>query len=437
MREWVPQDDLVHFVLEAVSGLDLSTFHVNWRGCGSEQYPPTMMLGLLIYCYANGIFSSRRIERATYRDIGVRYLTADTHPDHDTICTFRRNNFEAIHTCFVRVLELARELKLLKVGTVSVDGTKVRANASKHQNVSYERAGELEQQLQQEVEELLKKAEQADQEGETQRGELPEELQRREKLKEKMQKARQLLEERAKKKAQSERADYERKVKAREQRKGSRKGPKIKPPKSEPDPRKQINLVDADSGLMRKNKRAGYEQCYNAQAVVDADGSQLVLATRVSNNASDRRELATDVEAISETVGVPKNVLADSGYACEEEVQKLQKRKMDVYVSTGAESRHQQRQHDLRPKRVIKTVKEPKAPWLIEMKEKLQTDQGRALYALRKQTVEPVYGIIKQAMGFRQFLLRGIEKVDAEWELVSLAYNMKRLWNLKQQTALN
>ena len=194
LRDWIPKDDLVHFVIEAVEGMDLQMFRVNVKGSGSAQYPPHMMLGLLIYCYANGVFSSRRIERASYRDIAVRYLTGDTHPDHDTICTFRREHFDAVAACFVHVLELARELKLLKVGTVSVDGTKLKANANKSRGIRYDRAGELIEQLELEVRELLEEAERTDQGEQTDGQTLPEELVRREKLKAKLETARARIE---------------------------------------------------------------------------------------------------------------------------------------------------------------------------------------------------------------------------------------------------
>lgn len=432
LREWVPGNDMVHFVIEAVEAVDMNRFRLNERGTGSEQYPPRMMLALLVYCYANGIFSSRRIERATYRDVAVRYLTADTHPDHDTIARFRRENFEAVAECFVAILVLARELGLLKVGTVSTDGTQIKANASKHRNVTYERAGELVAQLKQDVSALLEQAEEADNTERDEGQQLPDEIARREKLRAKLEVARERLESRAKAKAESEQAEYMSKVQAREQRKGSRKGPKIKTPKEHPNADAQINLVDEDSRLMRKNKRSGYEQCYNAQATVDADGSQLVLSARVSQCASDRNELVANVTGIATEAGTPTAVLADSGYACEDQVQQVEDDGVEAYVSTGAEARHMRRRYDLRPERKrSETKKEPKADWLLNMRSKLETDTGRALYAMRKQTVEPVFGIIKDAMGFRQFLLRGLEKVEGEWQLVALAYNMKRLWNLK------
>jgi transposase len=324
LREWAPSGELVHFVIEAVDSLDLSVFKVNARGSGSAQYPPRMMLALLIYCYANGIFSSRPIGKATYRDIAVRYLTADTHPDHDSIATFRRENFDAVAACFAHVLDLAQELKLLKVGKVSVDGTTLKANASKNRNVRYDRAGELVEQLEFEVRELMEQAEHTDR-GETDDGrQLPEELSRREALREKLEAARKRIEERARKKAQSEQAEYERKVRDRNEREGSSKGRHIYEPDPTPRPEEQENLTDPDSRLMRHNKRSPYEQAYNAQASVDADGSQLVLSAHVSQCASDRNELVESIQGIPPSLGQPETVLADNGYLNEEEVRALE-----------------------------------------------------------------------------------------------------------------
>jgi transposase len=436
LRDWVPEDDMVNFVIEAVDGVELSAFKVNVKGSGSAQYPPHMMLSLLIYCYANGIFSSRRIERATYRDIAVRYLTANTHPDHDTVAKFRRENFEAVAACFVHVLEVARELKLLKVGTVSVDGTTLKANANKSRSIRYDRAGKLVEQLELEVNELLEQAEQTDQQDECDGQSLPEEISRRETLKGKLRQARKRIEERAKKKAQAERSEYERKVRDREKRKGRAKGCHIKKPDPTPEAKTQDNLTDPDSRLMRHNKRSPYEQAYNGQAAVDADGSQLVLSTHVTQCASDKNELVPAIEGIPESVGSPETVLADNGYLNEKQVRTLEgdgeKPKMDVLVSAHAEAKQLRRKHDFRPV-PNEEKKHPKirSAFVREMKEKMDSDASRAKYRLRKQTVEPVFGTIKQWMGFRQFLLRGHEKVSGEWKLVTLAYNMKRLWRMQ------
>jgi len=432
LRDWVPPDDMVHFVIEAVGGVWPGTLKVNTRGTGSEQYPPKMMLALLIYCYANGIFSSRRIERATYRDIAVRYLTGDTHPDHDTLCTFRRENFDAIAETFLHVLNLAREMGVLKVGTVAVDGTHIAANASKDKNVRYDRAGELEQQLRQDVTALLAEAERTDRQ-ETDDGQsLPKEIARREKLLEKMQQAREQLEQRAKQRAEGERAAYEKKLHERERRTGRRKGPEPKPPKDTPDDKEQINLTDPESGLMRKNKRSSYTQSYNAQAVVDAEGSQLIVGGHVTRCASDANELKPAVESVPEDVGTVSAVLADSGYVNTDAMEDLEEDGLELYVAVSREENHSQRRYDYRPRSATnKPGKVVKDPYLLSMRGKLQTDAGRRIYAKRKQTVEPVFGIIKEAMGFRRFLLRGLDKVAGEWALVRLAYNVKRLWRLQ------
>ena len=433
LRDWVPQDDLVHFVIETVWGMELRNFKFNERSGGSRQYSPHMMLALLIYCYANGIFSSRRIERATYRDVCVRYLTCDTHPDHDTICKFRRENFAAVANCFMRLLELARELGLLKVGMVSVDGTKIKSNANKKRSVRYDRAGQLVEQLKLEVAGLMQEAEKADLGKKADGDSLPKQLARRETLLEKLSAARSRIEARASAKAAKEQAEYQEKVKARDKREGRRKGPRPKPPKEMPEDKDQDNLTDPDSRLMRASKRHAYVQGYNAQAVVDADGSYLILAARVSQCASDKNELVEDIAAIPASLGLPKTVLADNGYLNEDQVKKLEGDKdepaMEVLVSAHAEAKHLRRKHDFRP--LPENPKEPPAirsEFVLEMKEKMETEEARAKYRLRMQTVEPIFGTVKKWMGFDQFLLRGFEKVAGEWDLVTTAYNFRRLW---------
>jgi len=432
LREWVPEDDLAHFVLEAVERVDVRHFRVNERGSGSRQYPPRLMLALLIYSYANGIFSSRRIERATHRDLGVRFIAANTHPDHDTICTFRRENEAAIAETFLQVLLLARELKLLKVGMVSVDGTKLDANASLHKSVRYDRAGALVTQLQGEIAELLAQAEAADTRGEVDEQALPAEIARREALRTQLDAARSRLEAQAAARATAEQAGYEAKVHAREARSGRAKGKHPKPPSATPDDDEQSNLTDPDSRIMRKSKRAAYRQSYNAQAVVDADGSYLILGARVSPCASDRNELVADIAAIPEALGTPTAVLADNGYATGTEVQTLEDQSIEVLVATGAAGR---RRHDFRPIRDEKPAKEPQTAWLVRMCAKLQTPEARARYRRRQQTVEPVFGILKEVLGFRRFHLRSLPKVTLEWTLLALAYNCKRLHRMSQAVA--
>lgn len=436
LRDWVEADDLVHFILEAVDRLPLSAFAVNERGCGDAQYPPRMMLALLIYNYANGRFGSRRIERATHRDVAVRYLCAGTHPDHDTICAFRRNNLAAVAAAFVEVLELARELKLLTLGSVSLDGTHIKASASKDQNVTYARAGQLREQLQLDVKELLEQAETSDQEDHDPQ-KLPPEIARREKLLGKMDQACARLEARAQARAQRERAEYEGKVAARAAREGSAQGPHPKPPSGTPEPDEQINLTDADARLMRKSKREGYTQSYNAQAAVDADGSQLIVGQRVSTCASDANELVPDLQSIPEKLGAPTRALADCGFVNREAFAQIGATAdaPQLYVSVHREDAHAERRYDYRPTDRIKPPKSVTDPVLVAMAEKLKTPDGQAIYRKRACTVEPVFGIIKNVLGFRQFMLRGLEKVSGEWNLACLAYNLKRLHHLHRMAS--
>ena len=421
LRDWVPADDMVHFVLEAVEGIPEGTFSVNTRRSGSPQYPPYMMAALLIYCYSQGVFSSRRIERATWQNIAVRYLTGDTHPDHDTICSFRRQNPDAIKHAFLHVLELAREMGVLKVGTVSVDGTHIKANASKHKSVRYDRAGQLEEQLSADIEALLEQAEQTDEQETDEVDRLPKEIARREALREKMREARQRLEKRAEEQEQS---------------KPRKKTSKKAPPEggsgkatAKPRAEKQINLTDAESGLMRKSRRDGWEQAYNAQAVADADGSQLIVGAHVTNTPSDANELEAGLAEVVGNGGTVTCMIADAGYVNAAAFDRITEADVDLYVAVTAQDQGE-RHYDYRPP-TMKKPKKIKDPRLIAMQQKLRSDEGRRIYAKRKSTSEPVFGTIKEAMGFRQFLLRGLEKVAIEWTLVCTAYNLKRLWGLR------
>jgi transposase len=429
LRDWIPEDDLAHFVIEAVERVALGAFKVNERGTGSAQYHPRMMLALLIYCYANGIFSSRRIERASHRDLGVRFVAANRQPDHDTIATFRRENFAAVAESFLQVLLLAKELKLVKVGVVSVDGSKFDANASKHRAVTDQRAGTLIDRLKREIADLLGRAETADASGEDDPQALPKEMARREALRAQLDAARRRLEVEAKARAEAERAAYETKVAARAKRQGRAKGKPPKPPNAMPGPAEQSNLSDPDSRLMRKGKNHEYRQAYNAQAVVDAEGSQLILGARIGQCASDRNEPGADIAAIPAALGRPETALADNGYAHGDEVERLAENGIEVLVATGAEGRR--RRHDFRPAQAAPAPRKAKAAWLSAMAAKLASAEGRALYKLRQQTVEPVFGIIKAVLGFTRFSLRGLDRVAGEWDLVALAYNCKRLHQLK------
>jgi len=440
LRDWLPDNHMVHFILEAVEKVGLVGFQVNHRGSGSEQYPPSMMLSLLIYCYATGRMSSRQIEGASYYDVAVRYICGGSHhPDHDTICKFRVENRELFSECFVKVLAYAHELGTFKkVGGISVDGTKIQANASKHSAVSYKRAGEMIGQLELEVEELMKKAEDADGKGLDDGLSIPKEIERRSDRKEKLEHARKIIEERFEEKRKEKEEEYTAKLEKREEQRKQGKKPRGRepvPPKSIPEDTAQYNFTDPESRIMKAGNGSHFEQSFNAQAAVDIEGSYLVLGREVTTEANDKQQLPEVVDAVPKEVRKVSEVLADNGYFSEQAVEEVESNGgPPVYAGIGKQSHH-------------KTVKElesnedpPPPPDTAKMKEKMlhriATKKGKEKYKLRKQTVEPVFGIIKEVMGFRRFHLRGLEKVKLEWDLVTLSYNLKRLYNMVSGTAV-
>jgi transposase len=441
LREWVPEGHIVHFILEAVEQIPTAHFQVNHRGTGSEQYPPTMMLALLIYCYATGRFGSRTIEAASYSDVAVRYLCANHHPDHDTICGFRSANEKAFRAAFVTVLQLAQQLKLTKIGTVSIDGTKIQANASKQAAVSYARAGERIAQLDLEVQELMSRAQQAEHQETKDALDIPAELTRREDRKAALQQARQVIEARAKEMAAAQQADYEaRQAQRQAQREAGKNppGPGPTPPSATPDPKAQYNFTDPQSRIMKAGGGQHFEQSYNAQAAVDE--ALLIVGERVSVAANDKQELVPTAAAISPVVApAVRTLLIDSGFYSEAAVQKVEQKPdgtaSGVTVLAAVEKlSHHKTVADLLPQ-PEPTAPGPKATAKDVMAHRLKTAAGKTLYKLRKQTVEPVFGIIKEVLGFRRFSLRGHLKVSLEWTLVCVSYNLKRLFMLKNRAA--
>ena len=433
LRDWVAPDHMVHFIMDAVDALDLGKAKVNHRGTGDAQYPPSMMLGLLVYCYATGTFSSRRIETLTYENVAVRLLCADTHPDHDSICKFRRENKELVEESFLQVLELAARSKVLKVGdiTVAVDGTKILANASKHSAVSHGHAVEKLKEAEEQIAELLAKAEAADSRPLEDGLSIPEEIQRREKRMAKLLEAKKQMEIRAKERIKEQLAEHAAKLeeRAEKQKRTGRKpaGREPQAPKEGPGEKDQYNFTDPESRIMKH--RGGFEQAFNAQAAVET-GTMLVVGKQVTNAPNDKQQLAPVVAAISPVVGSVANVLVDSGYYSGEAVEQVENSgdKPVVYAATKRH-KHGRTVADLE-KKEDPPPPEKGAPAVEVMEHRLATREGRELYRLRKQTVEPVFGIIKHALGFRRFLMRGLEKTDLEWTLVTMAYNLKRLFNL-------
>ena len=438
LREWLPEDHLVHLILDAVEQIPTGHFRVNHRGTGSEQYPPTMMLALLIYCYATGRFGSRTIEAATHSDVAVRFVCANHHPDPDSICTFRRGNKAAFEAAFVTVLQLAHQLRLTRVGSVSVDGTKIQANASKHAAVSYQRAGELITRFQWEVAALTTRAEQADGKEAQEPLDIPAELARREKRIESLKQARQIIEAQAKEMAAAKLPEHQAKVAERQAKRAAGKkprGPEPKAPSEEPEPKAQYNFTDPESRIMKAGNGKHFEQAYNAQAAVDE--AMMIVGQRMSVAPNDKQELAANVQAISPVVKeAVKAVLTDSGFYSEAMVQAVEQKSdgtasgMTVYAAVEKGSHHQS-VADLLPQPEPAELPE-NASAKEKMAHRLKTAAGKTLYKLRKQTVEPVFGIIKEVMGFRRFLLRGLEKVSLEWLLVCVSYNLKRLFTLKK-----
>lgn len=441
LREWVPAGHIVHFILEAVEQIPTNNFKLNTRGSGSEQYPPSMMLALLIYCYATGRFGSRTIEAATHSDVAVRYLCANHHPDHSSICEFRSANERAFKAAFVTVLQMAQHLRLTKVGTVSIDGTKIQANASKHAAVSYARAGEMIAQLELEVQELMTRAQQAENQESKEPLDIPAELTRREDRKAALQEARAVIEARAQELAAARQADDDAQQAGRQaQRDAGKKprGPGPTPPSATPDPKAQYNFTDPASRIMKAGSGQHFEQSYNAQAAVDE--AMLIVGACVSVAANDKKELVPTVAAISPVVAPQvKTILVDSGFYSEAAVQAVE-RKPDgtasgrTVLAAVAKQSHHKTVADLLPQ------PEPAAPGPSAtakeiMAHRLKTSAGQALYKLRKQTVEPVFGIIKEVLGFRRFSLRGLEKVTLEWTLVCVSYNLKRLFTLKNHAS--
>jgi transposase len=426
--DWLPQDHLARFIVEVIDGLDLRAMESAYGGRGSAAYHPALLLSLLVYGYATGVFSSRKIERATYDSVAFRFIAAGAHPDHDTLATFRRRFLDELAGVFVQVLEMAHEMKLLKLGTISLDGTKVHANASRHSALSHGHIEKLEAQLKGEVQELLALAEQADQANVPDGVSLPAEIQRREARLQAMADAKAKIAERSRVRAEREYAEYQAKLAARaEKQKRTGKKPRGRPPKPPvdgPRPDDQINLTDEESRIMPV-AGGGFEQAYNAQAAVDV-ASLLVVAGAVTQACNDKEQvkpMLAQLSALPDTLGKVGTLLADTGYYSAGNVSACEESGIDAHIAVKRESHHQA---------PLERFTEPaplgeEATAVERMAHKLRTAAGRSAYALRKQTVEPVFGIIKSVLGFRQFSLRGLNGVTGEWSLVCLAWNLKRL----------
>lgn len=413
-------------MVDIIEQLDTGELEQAYSGGGSAPYPPKMMLALLFYCYAKGIFSSRKIEKATYELIPVIFIAGETHPDHDSINTFRKRFLSHMSKLFVSLLQIAHGMGILKLGAISMDGTKIKANASKHKAMSWAYACKLEEQLRNEIAALIKRAELENGRAE-QEIDIPAELQRREARLEKIKEVKAELELRAAERYAQEQAEYNAKLKEREEkeRNSGRKpgGSPPKAPEAGPRAKDQANFTDGDSRIMPT--ASGFEQAYNAQASVDIP-TMLIVNPHVSQNPNDKQEVAPALKGLSnlpDDLGLIKKAAADSGYFSRNNTQQFEKAGIEPFMPVG-------RQHH-NPTLEERFPKEPDAPKNPDSVEaaahRMKTEAGRKFYALRKSTVEPVFGIIKEVMGFRRFMLRGLKSVQGEWNPVCIAYNLKRL----------
>ena len=436
MQDWLPENHLARYIANVIESLDLSAIERAYAGRGSDAYHPATLMSLLIYGYATGVFSSRQIERGTHDSVAFRYLASNRHPDHDTLATFRRRFGTQFEALFVQVLQIAHANRLSQFGKLSLDGTKIHANASRHSALSHGHAVKIEAQLRKEVQQLLELAEHADGADVPDGMNVPEEIARREAQLGAIAAAKATIEARAKVRHAQEKAEYDAKMTARHEKAAkSGKKPRGREPVAPiegPRPQDQVNLTDDESRIM-KVATGGFEQCYNAQALVDTE-SLLVVIAHVTQDANDKQQvepMLSKLEALPEALGSASMLMADTGFFSEANVERCCDAGIEPLIATGREGHHvswQERFGEPAPLAEGATRVEV-------MKHRLATRAGRADYALRKQTVEPVFGIIKSVMRFRQFLMRGVRHVRSEWTLVCLAWNLKRMAVLRPQFA--
>jgi len=437
LRQWLPEGHLALFVSDVVDELDLSEVFAEYEkgdGRGYPPYHPVMMVKLLVYGYSIGVVSSRRIERATYEDVAFRVLAANQHPDHDSIAGFRKRHLQALAGLFLQVLRLCEKAGLVKLGHVATDGTKIRANASKHKAMSYGRMAEAEKKLEAEITALLEEAQRIDDaedalHGKDKRGdELPEELQRRESRLKKIREAKAALEEEAREAAKQKAAEARAKIEERKrtaEETGRRPGghdPKVPVPDlAVPDEKAQKNFTDPESRIMKDGATKSFEQCYNAQAVVDAH-AQIIVAAEVVQTPTDKQQLVPMLEAVEQNLGrKPEQASADSGYFSSSAVTSQRLDGIELFVPPDK----------VKHSDPVEAAPEPvphDASVIEQMRHKLRTTLGRQIYGKRKAVVEPVFGQIKEARGFRRFSFRGVKAVQAEWSLVCLTHNLLKLF---------
>jgi transposase len=435
LGDCVPAEHLARFVVECVSKLDLAGLYARYGSRGGAAYAPEVLVGLLFYGYATGVFSSRKIERATYESLPFRFVAGDLHPDHDTLANFRRTYLAEIKDLFVQVLLLAQEAGVLQLGNISLDGTKIHADASKHNAVSYKHLLSLETRLKTEVEELFRLSERPE--------EIPagmlvcEEIKRRKGRLAQLAEAKGVLQQRADARTALEQAEYDAKMaeRAAQEQETGKKTPGRPPSPPIPGPRDtdQYNFTDPESRIMKNSTNAGFEQAYNAQVAVDQE-SLFIVGHSLSNHPNDTHEAEPTLESMDPASGMPEAAALDTGYFSDSTLAACAKHGIEPYIATGRDPHHKSWQQR------FASLPDPPpddATARVKMAYKLKTTIGQAIYRARKCTVEPVIGVIKEVLGFRQFSLRGEDAADGEWGLVCLAFNLKRFHTLSQAQALS
>jgi transposase len=429
LGDWLPEHHLARFVVDVVDKLDMRRIYNQYKGVGSTAYDPRMLLSLLFYGYSTGVFSSRKIESSTYDSVAFRFVAGNHHPDHDTISEFRKRFLDQIKGWFKEILLIGKELGLVKLGNIYIDGTKVQANASRHKAMSYEYIQKLEKQLEKEIDKLLDLAASKDESEKGLELDIPEELKLRKDRLAKIQEAKTVVEQRASERYQKEKEEYDAKMEQRNQKKEKTgKNPRGKEPKApsdKPNDKDQYNFTDPESRIMKTSR--GFDQCYNGQAAVNDD--MIIVGAYCNSHANDKKEFIPAIESVPEELSGEISVaVADTGYFSENNITDCEQKNISPIISTSREKHNSFLSNILNPD---STDDAAGVTPTEKMNHKLKSEKEKEIYKKRKQTVEPVFGVMKEILGFRRFLLRGETKTDAEWSLVCSAYNLKRLFKMQ------
>jgi len=426
IEDWLPQNHLARFIVEIVSMLDFKHIYSQYKGSGSTAYDPRMLLSLLFYGYSTGIFSSRKIEQSTYDSVAFRFIAGNHHPDHDTISSFRKRFLPEIKGWFKEILLIGKEMKLVRMGNIYIDGTKVQANASKHKAMSYDYMKRLEKQLETEIEQLLSLAAAKDEQERELDLDIPKEIERRKDRLDKIRKAKEVVEARAQQRYEKEKKEYDSKVEKRKQQEETMgkkaKGRKPKAPDSSPESSDQYNFTDPESRIMKTS--SGFNQCYNGQGVVNDD--MVIVGAYCNAHVNDKQEFIPAINSVPEELGEISFAVADTGYFSEKNINDCKNKGIKPIISIAREKHNTYLENKLSSDDDINYGDTP----VDKMNQTLKSKEGKDIYKKRKQTVEPVFGIIKEILGFRRFSLRGEFETDCEWALVCLGYNLKRFFKL-------